>query len=62
MVILKGISDFFALALPLHVFDPFLSFFYYCRASVRLPVLNRLVCTSGDAAARAHSTADGSIS
>ena len=38
MVILKGISDFFALALPLHVFDPFLSIlFYYRLVSVRLP-------------------------
>ena len=39
--------DFFALALPTHVFDPFLStLFNYCRISVRLPDLNRLVCTS----------------
>ena len=39
--------DFFALALPTHVSDPFLSvLFNYCRISVRLPDLNRLVCTS----------------
>ena len=45
--ILNGISEFFALALPTHVFDPFLlTLFNYCRTSVRLPDLNRLVCTS----------------
>ena len=39
--------DFFALALPTHVSDPFLSvLFNYCRISVRLPDLNRLACTS----------------
>ena len=38
---------FFALALPTHVFDPFLSIlFYYRMLSVRQHDLNRLVCTS----------------
>ena len=47
MVILKGIWIFFALALPTHVFDPFLSIlFYYRMISVRQHDLNRLVCTS----------------
>ena len=47
MVILKGIWIFFALALPTHVFDPFLSIlFYYRLISVRQHDLNRLVCTS----------------
>ena len=36
MVILKGIWIFFALALPTHVFDPFLStLFHYRMISVR---------------------------
>ena len=53
MVILHGILEFFALALPLHVSDPFLStLFYYCLISVRLPVLNRLACTSGGGASQ----------
>ena len=39
--------DFFALALPTHVFDPFLSILFYHRLiSVRQHDLNRLVCTS----------------
>ena len=47
MVILKGIWIFFALALPTHVFDPFLSIlFYYRMISVRQHDLNRLVCPS----------------
>ena len=47
MVFLKGIWIFFALALPTHVFDPFLSIlFYYRLISVRQHDLNRLVCTS----------------
>jgi len=47
IVILKGIWIFFALALPTHVFDPFLStLFYYRLISVRQHDLNRLVCTS----------------
>ena len=47
MVILTGIWIFFALALPTHVFDPFLSIlFYYRLISVRQHDLNRLVCTS----------------
>ena len=42
-----GIWIFFALALPTHVFDPFLSIlFYYRLISVRQHDLNRLVCTS----------------
>ena len=47
MVILKGFWIFFALALPTHVFDPFLSILFFHRLiSVRLHDLNRLVCTS----------------
>ena len=42
-----GIWILFALALPTHVFDPFLSIlFYYRMISVRQHDLNRLVCTS----------------
>ena len=42
-----GIWILFALALPTHVFDPFLSIlFYYRMISVRQHNLNRLVCTS----------------
>ena len=47
MVILKGFWIIFALALPTHVFDPFLSLLFFHRLiSVRLHDLNRLVCTS----------------
>ena len=47
MVNLYRFWIFFALALPTHVFDPFLSIlFYYRLISVRQHDLNRLVCTS----------------